>query len=118
MVCAAIADSVTRLHKEFTGRGPTSARAVIDGDLVAVTLRDALTPAERRLLDDGKEALVARLRDEFHSTMYDELVVAVQDVTGRTVNALLSVHTIDSDVTIHTYVLDPLPGSWSEEVRP
>ena len=114
-VCAAISDSVSRLHKEYTGRGPTGARTVIDGDLVAVTLRGALTRAERRLIDDGKAEFVTRLRDEFHATMYYELVVAVQALSGRTVSALLSVHTIEPDVTVHTYVLDPLPGQWNLE---
>ena len=117
-VCAAIANSVTRLHKEYTGHGPTSARTVIDGDLVAVTLRNGLTPAERRLIDNGRTELVMRLREEFHATMYYDLVVVVQALTGRTVSALLSVHTIEPDTTVHTFVLDPQPGHWGRETGP
>ena len=110
---AATANAVTRLYKEYTGRGPKNARTVIDGDLVTVLLRDALTTAERRLIADCKVELVEQLRREFHATMRDDLVAAVQMLTQRTVIAFLSAHGADPDITTHTFVLLPDAGNGS-----
>lgn len=106
-ICAATANAVTRLYKEYTGRGPNNARTVVDGDVVIVMLRDALTTAERRLIADGKVELVEQLRREFHATMSDDLVAAVQMLTERTVIAFLSARNAKPDITAQTFVLLP-----------
>ena len=106
-ITAAIANAATRLHKEYTGRGPTSARTVVDGDLLTVLLRDVLTPAERRLMTHGKAELVKQFRREFHATMRDELVAAVEMLTQCSVIAFLSAHDAEADVVMHSFVVVP-----------
>lgn len=46
-----IAEGVTRFIKEYMGRGPLETRVYILNDMVIVRMRDALTPAERRLAE-------------------------------------------------------------------
>ena len=104
-IASEIANSVTRLYKEFTGRGPTSARAVMDGDLVTVLLREGLTTGERTLISDGKADLVEQLRREFHATMRDDLVEAVEVLTERSVIAFMGAHDLGADITAHSFVL-------------
>ena len=110
---AAIATSVTRLHKEHTGRGPTSARTVIDGDLVTVLLRGALTTAERSLLEHGRLEVVEELRRACHAAMRDDLVAAVQMLTQRTVIGFLSAHDAEPNITAFSFVLLPDPANGS-----
>ena len=39
--------------REYTGRGPTKARTMINEDVVTVLLADTLTKGERRLAENG-----------------------------------------------------------------
>jgi uncharacterized protein YbcI len=105
----AIGNAVVRLMREYTGRGPTRARAVISRDLVAVHMADLLTKAERRLADDGKGDLIRQVRREFQATMREDLVAAVEMLTERKVIAFMSDNHIDPDMAVEVFVLDPVP---------
>ena len=50
---AAVCDGVVRFHSEYLGRGPRDIHGHLLGTLLVVRLRDALTPAERRLAHDA-----------------------------------------------------------------
>jgi uncharacterized protein YbcI len=104
---AAISNAAVRIHREYLGRGPQHARTTITGDLVVVMLHDALTRAERRLVDDGRAADVIRVRQTWQDTMRGDLVAAVEELTGRTVLASMSAIHIDPDLTCHMVVLAP-----------
>jgi uncharacterized protein YbcI len=95
------------LFKEYVGRGPTHARAYIDGDLVAVVLQDTMIKAERTLADEGEEDLVRGVRRVFQGKFRTDAVQIVEELTGRTVKAFLSDHAIDPDVAIEAFVLEP-----------
>jgi uncharacterized protein YbcI len=104
---AAISDAAVRIHREYLRRGPQKARTIIAGDLVVVVLHDLLTPAERRLVDDGRVADVIRVRQTFQETMRGDLVAAVEELTGRTVLAAMTANHIDPDLTCQLLVLTP-----------
>jgi uncharacterized protein YbcI len=104
---AALANAVVRLVREYTGRGPTQARAHISGDLVTVVMGDVLTKAERKLAEDGKAELVLHLRQEFQKTMREDLVAAVQMLTERKVIAFMSDNHVGPDMAIEAFVLEP-----------
>jgi uncharacterized protein YbcI len=104
---AAISDAAVRIHREYLRRGPQQARTTIAGDLVVVMLHDLLTPAERRLVDDGRVADVIRVRQTFEETMRGDLVAAVEQLTGRTVLAAMTANHIDPDLTCQLLVLEP-----------
>ena len=109
-----LCDAAVRLLREYTGRGPTKAKATINGDSVMILLGDTLTKGERRLAETGKAERVLQLRHDYQLTMGDELVAAVEDAMGRKVIAFMSQNHIDPDLAAEIFVLQP-DGSASME---
>ena len=104
---AAISNAVVHVLGEYTGRGPTRARAHINRDTITVVLHDTLTKGERRLASDGHAPEVLQTRAIFQELMRAELVASVEDLTGRTVAAFMSANHIDPDMAVETFVLEP-----------
>jgi uncharacterized protein YbcI len=104
---AAISNMVVRLMSEYTGRGPTKARAHLSTDLITVVLHDTLTKGERSLARGDRADLVLTMRFAFQQTMREDLIAGIQDITGRTVAAFMSSNHIDPDMAIETFVLVP-----------
>ncbi|HKG38067.1 MAG TPA: Na-translocating system protein MpsC family protein [Conexibacter sp.] len=108
---AAISNAVVRLLSEYTGRGPTKARTYINDDYIAVVLQDTLTKGERSLVRDGRTELVLDNRKAYQQTMANDLVAAVEELSGRTVHAFLSDNHADPDVAVESFVLAPRDGA-------
>lgn len=104
---AAVANAVVRLVREYTGRGPTEARAIISGDFVCVLMKDTLTKGEVSLVQDGRVEAVLAMRREFQKTMREDLVAAVEMLTERKVIAFMSDNHVDPDMAAETFVLEP-----------
>jgi len=104
---AAISNAVVGLLHEYTGRGPTKVRTTIGPDTIVVTLRDSLTKAERTLAGRGQGVEVLAMRRAFQDTMREELIDAVQALTGRTVEAFLSDNLHDPDVAVEVFLMQP-----------
>jgi uncharacterized protein YbcI len=102
-----INNGAVRVLREYTGRGPTQARSVIDRDSVTILLADTLTPGEQRLADGGKTDPVLETRQEFQRLMRDDLVKVVEDAIDRQVIALMSTNHIDPDMAVEVFVLEP-----------
>ena len=65
-------------------------------------------------LRDGRSELVLRMRKAYQATMRQELVDAVEQITGRQVIAFLSDNHIDPDIAVEVFILEPLrpdPGA-------
>jgi uncharacterized protein YbcI len=107
---AAISNLVVRLVRQYTGRGPTQAKTHFGEDLVTVVLKDTLTEGERSLVRDGREMLVLDTRRAYQQTMREDLVAAIETITGREVVAFLSDNHIDPDVAVESFVLKPEPS--------
>jgi len=103
---AAISNAVVGLLHDYTGRGPTHARTTIGPDTIVVTLRDSLTKAERTLADRGQALEVLAMRRAFQDTMRDDLVAAVEALSGRTVEAFLSDNLHDPDVAVEIFLME------------
>jgi uncharacterized protein YbcI len=103
-----INNGTVRVLRDYTGRGPTKVRSVIDRNSVTVVLADALTPAERRLADGGKGDHVLETRHEFQRLMRDDLVKVVEDALNRKVIAFMSDNHIDPDYGVEVFVLEPV----------
>ena len=84
---AAISNLTVHLLSEYTGRGPTRARTHLSGDLVAVVLQDAMTRAERSLVEQGEHERVLDTRQAFQRGMREDLAAGVARITGREVVA-------------------------------
>ncbi|HEX8159548.1 MAG TPA: Na-translocating system protein MpsC family protein [Solirubrobacteraceae bacterium] len=105
-MAAAISNAVVGLLHDYTGRGPTHARTTIGPDAIVVTLRDSLTKAERTLAYRGQEVEVLAMRRAFQDTMRDDLITAVEALSGRTVEAFLSDNLHDPDVAVEIFLME------------
>ena len=102
---AAISNAVVGLLHDYTGRGPTHARTTIGPETIVVTLRDSLTKAERTLASHGQALEVLAMRRAFQNTMRDDLVAAVERLTGREVEAFLSDNLFEPDVAVEIFLM-------------
>jgi len=103
----AISQAVVRLVREYTGRGPTKAHTTINENLIIVVLRDTLLKAEHSLVHDGQARAVMDMRRRFQGAMREDLVAAITEHTGRTVEAFLSDNLVDPDVAVEIFILEP-----------
>ena len=71
---AMISTSAVRLMHEYTGRGPTRAKTVINDELVTVLLGDTLTKGERKLVAKGMSDRVLQLRHDYQLAMREDLI--------------------------------------------
>jgi uncharacterized protein YbcI len=103
----AISNAVIRVLADHTGRGPTRARTVISGDWIFITLEDALTKGERKLVSLGRREFVMHTRRAFQEAMRDDLVREIEALTGRKVLAFLSDNHLEPDLAIEAVLLEP-----------
>lgn len=108
-VLAALSNAVVKVSREYTGRGPTMARTTIVDDMVVVAMQDTLTKGERSLVESGKTEMVLDVRRCFQRTMREDLVAAVEDLTGRKVIAFMSDNHVDPDMAVEIFVLESEP---------
>jgi uncharacterized protein YbcI len=101
-----ISTGAVQLLHEYTGRGPTKAKTVIDDDLVTVMLADTLTKGESKLVEKGRSDRVLELRHEYQLVMRTELVDLVERNLDRKVIAFMSQNHIDPDLAVEVFVLE------------
>ena len=102
-----ISNAISRLHKQYVGRGPTNARTTIDGDLVVCLLEGSHTRAEQTLDETDKGYVVAAGRLGLQEAMGDEMIEAIQQVLGRSVRSLMSANDVEHDLQVEVFVLEP-----------
>jgi uncharacterized protein YbcI len=102
---AAIADAISELVADHTGRQATTSRAFVEHDLVVCKLEGAATNADRHLVAAGEEELVRRQRDVLQHAMEQGLVAAVERLTGRTVRT--SMGGMLGESWVEVFELDP-----------
>jgi uncharacterized protein YbcI len=103
----AISNAVVQIVREYTGRGPTQARASVRDNVVIVLMQETLLKAEHSLINDNKGALVVEMRRSFQQTMREELSAAVERITERKVIAFMSDSHLEPDYSIEVFVLAP-----------
>jgi uncharacterized protein YbcI len=106
---AEISSSAVRVVADYTGRGPTRARTIINGDWVFITLSDGLTKGERRLVELGRDDFVRETGEAYQNAMREELTGEVERLTRRKVIAFLSDNHLDPDVGLEAMLLEPDP---------
>jgi uncharacterized protein YbcI len=102
-----ISTSAVQLLHEYTGRGPTKAKTMIDGDQVTIMLADTLTKGERTLVEKGKSDRVLQLRHDYQLAMREDLIAIVERQLEREVIAFMSQNHIDPDLAVEVFVLEP-----------
>jgi uncharacterized protein YbcI len=106
-VKATISSEMVRLHSQYYGKGPTRAKTYIVDDLVVVVLEETFTRAERTLVERGEREAVQHIRRRFQQQMAEEFTSLVEQATGRTVRAFLSDTSVESDLSVETFLLGP-----------
>jgi uncharacterized protein YbcI len=100
-----------RRHRRTVGRGSPQAVAFHRGTIIVVLLRDRLTMGERSLVAAGREDAVLDVRARYQELMSADLVAAVEQLTGRRIEAFMSANHVDPDLAVELFVLDrPLPA--------
>ena len=102
-----ISNSISRLHKEFVGRGPTNSRTTIDGDLVVCLLEGGYTRAEQTLTANDNADLVAAGRLGLQDAMRKAMIAAVEQTTGRRVHSFMSANDLEQNLQVEVFVLTP-----------
>lgn len=100
-----ISNALTRLHKQFIGRGPTNARTTIDGDLVVCVLEGGYTRAEQTLGEHDRAELVAAARLGLQDAMRQAMIAAVEQTVGRRVRSFMSANDLDHNLQAEVFVL-------------
>jgi uncharacterized protein YbcI len=99
-----IASAIGLLVADLTGHAATSSWAFVDRDIVVCRLERGATKAERDLLAAGQAEIVRQRRD---ALVRDQLVAAVEQITGRTVQMAMS--GILGEAWLDVFVLEPDP---------
>jgi len=116
---AAISNAIVGLHREYYGRGATRARTVMGADYIICFMEDIYTPVERTLIDAGRFLAVQETRSAFQDTMREKFSDAVEELTGRNVVGFLSQVHVDPDLSVETFILEPIGnGASPSELRP
>jgi uncharacterized protein YbcI len=111
---ATISNGLSKLHREYYGRGPNSVRTIVGHDHVVTFLEDLYTPVERTLLEAGETDTGIETRRAFQRAMRTRFVEVVERATGRKVRAFLSEASVDPDISAEIFMLerderDPAP---------
>lgn len=104
---AALANELGKLIADFTGRGATRSRAVVQQDLVICVFEDSATRSERHLVEAGKADLVRLQRDALQRAMGPQLIAAVERLTGRQVRTFMSGTDEEGGSAVEAFILEP-----------
>ena len=104
-----ISNAMVGLKKQFYGKGPVKSKTYINDNYVFCILEGGLTQNELTLLQAGEEDLVRRYRLRFQEVMREVTMKAVEEITGRRVNAYHSQITFDPEYGFEIFVLDGPP---------
>lgn len=107
---AQISRALVQLLREYTGRGPTTARTTIRDNVVLVMLDQSLTKAEQLLVSNGRAEKVLDVRRELQVAMRSEASARIAEITGTQVLAMLSANHIDPDLGAEIFVLSGPPN--------
>lgn len=105
-----ISNAIVRLLKEHYGKGPTSVKTHLLGDVVVVLTRGGFTQVEHTLHSLGHGQAVLEQRRVFQQVMTERFRAVIAEATGREVLAALSAAHLDPDISCETFVLGSAPA--------
>lgn len=111
----AVGNAITRLHRDYYGRGATTTRTVYQRNFLIAFLEDIYTPVERTLIDAGQLEDVKRTRQVFQMAMRERFSEAVEEITGRKVIQFMSQVSFEPDMAAEIFILEPGTG---EDIAP
>lgn len=103
---AAITREIVKIHTAAIGRGPKKSYAFHNGDMLVTVLLKVLTRAEQTLIAHGEADSVRDARRLAQRAMTEEMVAAVERLTGRRVVAFMADNHLEPDMAIEVFMLD------------
>jgi uncharacterized protein YbcI len=104
---AGITTGLVSLHRQFYGKGPTSAKTYLVDSTVICILRGGFTVVERTLIEQERADAVLDIRRTFQAAMETEFRGVVDRALDRGVEAYVSQAHTDPDFAIEIFVLEP-----------
>jgi uncharacterized protein YbcI len=120
-----IAQAAIAFHQQRTGHGPQSVAVVLSGETLLITLRGALSPAEKALArSPAGAAQVQEFHRQLFATSLNELQREIERITGAdvreasaevetTTGAVVQVFTTGTMVQVFLLAQDVPTDSWS-----
>jgi uncharacterized protein YbcI len=102
-----ISNAISRLHKDFVGRGPTNSRTTIDGNIVVCLLEGGYTRAEQTLAANDRTDVVHAGRLGLQDAMREAMIAVVEETTGRRVYSFMSANDLQQNLQVEVFVLTP-----------
>ena len=103
---AAVTSALVGIQSSYLGRGPSTASTFHHNNVIVTLMSDVLTKAERTLADSEHSDAVINARRLYGEAMEGEFIDAVQRLTGRRVNAVISGHRLSPDIAATVFVMD------------
>lgn len=100
-----VADQVNRIIKGAIGKGSSRAHAFVGHDVLVVVLRDTFTVQEQTIVDRGGAVTVRSYRQALDDSLRDDLIGAVEEITGHPVIDYGSQTLARSQTTVEIFLL-------------
>jgi uncharacterized protein YbcI len=116
-IAAQLAEVASRLQEQRTGHAPKAVTVVLSEDTLVVTLHEALTPAEKALVQSpAGAAKVQEFHRQLFSTSSDKLRLEITRITGRVVKEAAAevepatgavLHAFTTGTMVQIFLLEP-----------
>jgi uncharacterized protein YbcI len=107
----ALSNRIVAIYKELYGKGPVKVRSWYLDDAVLCVLRGALTRSEQTFVEIGRGDRVVLQRESFHEVAAPVFMEAVEELTGRHVETVLSATQEQQDVSTLVFLLEPVEAA-------
>lgn len=104
-----ISQRIQALYRDRIGHQPSKVTCELFEDKLTIVLEDSITPAERLLLQQGKESSVTQLRSDIDEIIRPQLKAEIEDIMGISVLDLLSDATLETGRMGLIAVLESVP---------
>ncbi len=97
------------IYRERTGQRPEKVTCQFFDEKLAIVLEQIVTPAERFLLDSGRQATAEKFRTELEDTMKAEIIALIEEISATVVIQLLGSTDLDSGFSGFIAILKEAP---------
>lgn len=104
-----ISQRIQALYRDRIGHQPSKVTCELFEDKLTIVLEDSITPAERLLLQEGKESSVTQLRSDIDEIIRPQMKAEIEDIMGIAVLDLLSDATLETGRMGLIAVLESVP---------
>jgi len=94
-----IGQKLQALYRDRTGQRPEKVTCQFFDEKLAIVLEQVSTPAERFLLNSGRQEVAEKFRAEIEDEMKAEVIALIEEVAGAVVAQLLSSTSLETGIS-------------------